>query len=359
MTMRCGTGFSPHRLTVSGPSGPCSICGCSSEQAWEDRQAEVALNSKATAEFRIGDYVQHQDGGGPKRIMARDGAFFLVGNATDDHPFVWHHSMFRHCAPDPLPERLPKGTRYKGRGGAAFAEDAILGADGRWHAPSDKGTSAHMNECYIDWPSYWLALHAEQDAAKAPEFRCDVDVEWIGDDVLSPDERLARTVECGGCGARVGEHCRPDRGKLHDPSYHWGRLALAKQRQKDSGANEAGTGGTEPQRAGRAAGADSREGRALGNQPQPAAPSGFPKCPGLVDVGGKACGQEIRKPVGLIRITPELCGDCRASLDPAHNERTDAAQRKREQLRRDLDRPLPAEKTWPQAWSSAGWESDP
>lgn len=76
----------------------------------------------------------------------------------------------------------------------------------------------------------------------------------------------------------------------------------------------------------------------------------FRKCAGTVDTDGKRCGAEV------MRQGIQLCGDCLASHDIAHSDRS---RRGKGILRTELDRPLPpaALKTWPEHWETPGWES--
>lgn len=286
-------------------------------------------------DFREGDWVEH-------KLTKCRGPVENISRGMLENPGGWSRvEMYEHCAPTPLPERLPKGTLAESCGFRCVAASEMRMEFGdRYRGNWD--TDDFASFCFakdIDWPSYWAALHAEQDALLAEanaakskatpaayrreiegylaeqdaakvncahrrvnqlDSRCDdcgltakQRFEQEHADALSDNERLARTVECPDsdlyaeheqCRAKPGEGCRTMERRRRPRMYHADRLALARARraEQDSPQHRSDCIADAVQTA-RPSGGDSGQGRAAGSEvmtpiSQPAAPSGFPKC---------------------------------------------------------------------------------
>lgn len=123
-------------------------------------------------DIRVGDWVKVSRITKPFQVLSLGrvdyGLCLLYGEE-----FVARKDECHHCAPDPLPQRLPPGT--KSHLGAKLASEGVLDDDGlylakEWCLPGAIKQSdftgvwlAHCQTSGIDWASYHEALHAEQD----------------------------------------------------------------------------------------------------------------------------------------------------------------------------------------------------
>lgn len=138
-------------------------------------------------EIRVGDWVV-RDGSDPGKVLSRGEDWMVLEIQGAKFP-TYQLFAYTHCAPDPLPERLPKGTVSRVCDWSCAFDDGPVLIDGMYSGQM----AGHLDCCgppFIDWASVHALWHAEQDAA----------------DGLSAEERLARTVACPW--SSVGEYGR-------------------------------------------------------------------------------------------------------------------------------------------------------
>lgn len=323
-------------------------------------------------EIRVGDWVKVSRIVKPFQVR-RVGRDVVLGDED-----VARRDECYHCAPDPLPEELPAGTEWAVKGSVGWVVVTMLRRDGhdipRWEgisATKSEGVAAKTRAFpdEISWPSYWAALHAEQD-------HCFHD--W------NPSSEI-----CKRCGLRL-EHLRLN--SLGDPHaltgdsptrHERGESDVTRERAagdpgdrvartvKDSGTAEE----TTSVGAGRDGGCQERQ------RPWPVCHSGFPPAvPSGFDLTQPSaearrvrcceCLQPFHpgRPRADLSSEPPVCGDCLTQIDHGRArlgiddlpldariaEAQAARKRKIDQLRAELDR-----KSAKHPWDKSGewpWE---
>lgn len=114
-------------------------------------------------EIRVGDFVRARNGSmAATRVTA-----VREKHAWTNGP-VWSFNELEHCAPDPLPAKLPAGTRFPGYAGRGPLKHEFRNDSGAqttdcgrvsWYGVSLDSIAVQVFPEEVDWASYHEALH--------------------------------------------------------------------------------------------------------------------------------------------------------------------------------------------------------
>lgn len=129
-------------------------------------------------EYRNGDWVELNSGvdgrvkGRVRSFAMRSGSLFMnIGGSVN-----WvadadkHEGSLTHCAPEPLPERLPKGTKAGDILVCAAASDLLLGLRrgvyGYWGMWDGDDVDGYCRPDQVDWASVHEIWHRKGGEVK-------------------------------------------------------------------------------------------------------------------------------------------------------------------------------------------------